>query len=69
MKALHIKDIHMPSSHTFWMQTNNLLHDPRFWAVLAMVLITSLIITLAILTRPGGPGNVTPPVIPGPYIY
>jgi hypothetical protein len=50
------------------MKTEHLLKDPRFWAVLAMVAVTALVITMAILTRPtAGPTPV--PIIPGLYVY
>jgi hypothetical protein len=52
------------------LKTEHLLKDPRFWAVLAMVSVTALIITMAILTRPGGsiPQPITPGVF-GPYNF
>jgi hypothetical protein len=59
---------HMPSCHQMVMKTEHLLKDPRFWAVLAMVAVTALVITMAILTRPtAGPTPV--PIIPGLYVY
>jgi hypothetical protein len=80
MKTLHVKNMmhkahmphmhkpHMPSCHQMVMKTEHLLKDPRFWAVLAMVAVTALVITMAILTRPtGGPTPV--PIIPGLYVY
>jgi len=83
MKSIHVKDTmhkihmphlhkpHMPSAHQMVIKTEHLLRDPRFWAVLAMVAVTVLVITMAILTRPGaGPSPVpVTPVLPGPYIY
>ena len=83
MKAMHIKDlthkmhmphvhsIHMPSCHAMMLKTEHVLRDPRFWAVLAMVAITVLVITLAIMTRPQGgpiPGPINP-MMPQPYLY
>ena len=67
MKSIHIKNMHIPSAHAVKMETSHLIHDPRFWAVLAMVLLTVLVIALAIATRPGGP--IESPTVPGPYIY
>ena len=83
MKTIHMKDLshkvhmphlHMPDTcHCLWMRTKSVLHDPRFWAVVAMILITALVITLAILTRPEGPitepASPVVPGVPGPYIY
>jgi len=79
MKALHVKDMmhkvhmphmHVPSTHYIVDKTEHLLKDPRFWAVLAMVAVTALVITMAIVTRPTGTTPVpTSPIIPGPYIY
>lgn len=82
MNTLHMKDRmhsmhmphfhkpHVPTCHQMVLKTEHLLKDPRFWAVLAMVAVTALVITMAILTKPSGP---TPqPISPnvfGPYLY
>jgi hypothetical protein len=50
------------------MHMEHLMHDPRFWAILALFLVTALVLTLAILTQPEG--AVAPKLfIPGPFIY
>lgn len=83
MKAIHMKDlahkmhmphvrsIHMPSCHAMMLKTEHIMRDPRFWAVLAMVAITVLVITLAIMTRPQGGSMPEPinPVMPEPFLY
>ena len=64
MKALHVKDmahsIHMPHVHGMGGKMSHLVHDQRFWAVLAMVLITAFVITLAVLTRNQSGMNLNP---------
>jgi len=57
--------------HAMVVRVEHVLHDPRFWAILAMAAVTALVISLAILTRPGGGVEVEPfvPIIPGPFVY
>lgn len=74
MKTTHLPHFghvhHVHHGHAMVVRMEHLLHDPRFWAVLAMVAVTALVMALAILTRPGGV-EVEPimPIIPGPFIY
>ena len=74
MKAMHLPHFrhehHGHHGHAMVVRVEHLLHDPRFWAVLAMVAVTALVMTLAILTQPGGGVEAESlPVIPGPFMY
>ena len=58
---VHVPKMHMPDRHDMTLRMDHLVHDERFWAIVALVAVTALIITLAILTKPGGvPVEVTP---------
>lgn len=74
MKAMHLPHFrhehHGHHGHAMVVRVEHLLHDPRFWAVLAMVAVTALVMTLAILTQPGGGVEAESlPAIPGPFMY
>lgn len=72
MKNMHLPHFgHGHHGHVMIVRMEHLFHDPRFWAVLAMVAVTALVMALAILTRPGGGVEVEPymPMIPGPFMY
>ncbi len=60
--------VHLPGGHVVMMRMEHLMHDPRFWAILSLFLVTALVLTLAILTQPEG--AIAPEsFIPGPFIY
>ena len=41
-------NMHMPNMHTVTVHTRHLVHDPRFWLIVAAILIASAFIALAI---------------------
>ena len=75
MKRMHLAHFghehHGHHGHAMMVRMEHVLHDPRFWAILAMIAVTALVMTLAILTRPGGGVEVEPfvPIVPGPFMY
>ena len=60
--------LYLPRGHALVVLLGHLVHDPRFWAIVSLFLVTALVLTLAILTRPEG--VIAPePFLPGPFIY
>jgi len=44
--------IHKPQWHTLGMHLEHLIHDPRFWAVVAMVILFGLMILMVTMSSP-----------------
>ena len=59
----HIHMPHMPDAHQMGIKFNHVVHDSRFWAVVALVVIATLIVLTALLSSSGST-PVTP--MPGP---
>ncbi len=61
LKSL-VHRMHMPSRHETGVKMQKLVHDERFWAIVAIVVIMALLITLAIVagTGTGASPNFTP---------
>lgn len=51
MRTLHI---HKPDWHTLTLHIGNLIHDPRLWGAVALVILLGLMILMAILTGSSG---------------
>ena len=47
MKNLR-EHIHMPSDHNAAMRMNHMVHDERFWTIVALALLLGAIVALAI---------------------
>ena len=60
-------NVHMPNRHDRVVKFDHLLHDGRFWAIIALVALLALIISLALLTGPGG--EPIRPMMPGFPLY
>ncbi len=54
MPHIHVRHMHMPNAHQMAVKINHMIHDSRFWAVVALVVITLLIILTAILSSSSG---------------
>lgn len=60
--------LHKPDWHTMGLRLDHLIHDPRFWCGLALLVLFVLMIVTAILTEPIAP--TTLPSHPSPiYPY
>jgi hypothetical protein len=61
--------IHKPDWHLFGTRLEHLVHDPRFWAAVAFVVILGAMIALAILSPGRGTGTPLAPIYPySPYL-
>ena len=69
VQGVHIHRMHMPNRHDMTLRMEHLMHDPRFWAIAALVVVTAFIITLAVLTSPQGTGVEQSPLPSYPYIF
>ena len=60
---------HKPNWHTIGIRLEHIIHDPHFWATLALAILLGLMILTAIFTARTGETPVRP-VYPGyPYSY
>lgn len=62
---LHLPDrmhLHRPDWHILGVHLREMTHDPRFWAVLALVVLFGLMILTALLSKgtPMKSGNMNP---------
>ena len=64
--------LHKPDWHAFGMHMDHLVHDPRFWAGLALIILFGMMIISAILFSGSGNGGAARPLNPmvpyGPYM-
>ena len=56
--------IHTPKAHDFGLRLGHLVHDDRFWAVVALAVLAAILLVIAIFTEPGNM-----PVTPSMPIY
>lgn len=66
---VHVPHMHVPNRHDMTLRMEHLVHDPRFWAIAALVAVTAFIITLAVLTSPQGTNIDITPLPNYPYIF
>ena len=59
MMQLHVPHMHMPTWHEMAERASQLLHDRRFWAIVAAASLIAFLLLLAFLTR-GSTGQQTP---------
>ena len=45
---------HKPDWHTVGTHLDHIIHDPRFWAALALVILLGAMIVAAFFTKPSG---------------
>ena len=63
---MHRLQVHLPSWmhadksnwHTLRVHLSHMLHDPRFWAALALIILFGLMIITTLMTKPA--------LVPGP---
>ncbi|AQT68604.1 hypothetical protein STSP2_01772 [Anaerohalosphaera lusitana] len=55
---------HLPHGHDIAVKTGHLLHDQRFWAIIALIAVMAFIVVLAILIEPTATEVESPPLIP-----
>ncbi len=73
MQRMHIHTpgwvhMHRPDWHTMGIHLGHAIHDPRFWASLALAVLLGAIILAAILSKSGS-GTPTRPIYPTyPYM-
>lgn len=60
---------HWPSTHSMHDHLVNLMHDGRFWAVLAMIVLLGLFISLAVIFGGEGNSDLKYPFYNFPYYY
>ena len=58
--------IHKPEWHLFEMRLEHMVHDPRFWAAVALAVILGGMIALAILSSGTGTDAPLAPFFPYP---
>jgi len=59
---------HKPDWHILEAHIGHLVHDPRFWSALALVVLFGLLVLMAIYTKTTGQTTL-PPTYPGyPYM-
>lgn len=60
MRKLHMhtpgwmRHIHKPDWHTVGLHLDHLIHDPRFWAALALAVLLALMVLTTIFAGSGG---------------
>lgn len=64
MYKLHV---HKVNWHEFGMHFGHLVHDPRFWAAVAIIALLGLMILMAMLSKPAGNINARPVMPTYPY--
>ena len=55
---------HKPDWHLFGIRMEHLIHDPRFWAAVALIVLLGLMIAMAIFSS--GTGTPLAPIYPYP---
>lgn len=55
--------LHKPNWHIVGLRMEHLLHDPRFWAAIALAILFALMIITAVYTETGE-GTTTSPIAP-----
>ena len=65
MQRLHI---HTPDWHNLGIRFGHLIHDPRFWASLALIILLGLIFLAAMLSDTTGHRPMTPYYPVSPYM-
>lgn len=58
---------HKLNWHVLGLRLEHLLHDPRFWAAIALVVLFALMVITAIYAKPGQ-GSMTPLAPMYPYM-
>jgi len=60
--------MHKPNWHTVGVRFDHMIHDPRFWAVLALAALFGLMVLAAILSESTGGTTMTPIYPTYPYV-
>jgi len=58
---------HKPDSHNVSMRLDRVVHDPRFWAILAIIAMVCLFILMATMIGAQESGNIHVPSYNFPY--
>lgn len=69
MQRMHIHrpnwmHLHKPDWHTVGVRLDHLVHDPRFWAAVALAVLLGMMIMTMILSGGGSSGPYRTPIYP-----